>query len=249
VAKFIAYAKQSGVVQVALTTNGTHLPPQLAEELVRSGLDRIVFSVDTIDPEAYREYRVGGELESVIANLRRLAECRQRLGAATPVIQAQALVTRQNESSLDGFAPALRAAGADEIRYKTFNVFMSGEDAAEDVLQFLPENDRYRRVESLEPRPAQRRDEMRLCRWPWDRLVILADGTITACCHDFNGEYPLGQVESDKTLDLWNTEQRREFIIRRILEPLSLPMCTRCPSAVPRLGLRREAEVASVAAT
>jgi radical SAM protein with 4Fe4S-binding SPASM domain len=238
---FIRYAKAADVPFVDLSTNGNTLPEGLAEELAISGLDAIRFSVDTADAEAYRRYRRGGELERVLVHVRRLAEARRSVQSETPHIEAQALLMCQNEPHAAEFERVLVGAGADSVRWKTFNVFMSGEALGDVGNQFLPHNSTYRRYAHRDPAPAAAPEQIELCRWPWDRLVVLADGTIVPCCHDYNGEYPLGQVAESGIPSMWETEARRDFMVRRILDPSSIPMCRRCSSAVPHLGLRKEA--------
>ena len=239
VGAFIRYAKDVGIEHVSLTTNGIHLPSSLAEELVASGLDFIRFSVDTADAEAYRHYRVGGQLSRVLANIQVLASTRAMRCAAGPAIEAQALLMRTTEDHAAEFERVLVNAGADRVRWKTFNPFMSGEEMLEQGAAFVPLTAAFRRHEELIPRPATARAEMRLCSWPWDRLVVLADGTVTPCCHDFNGEFPLGSSADDASA-LWDTAARRAFMVRRVLYPESIGMCRRCPSGVPHLALRRE---------
>ena len=83
---------------------------------------------------------------------------------------------------------------------------------------------------------------MRLCRWPWRKLVVLADGTVVPCCHDYDGSHPLGQAGAEGRL-IWDSPERRRFMLRRIARPESIEMCRRCSSAVPRLGLQRTVDL------
>lgn len=57
-----------GLREVALTTNGILLP-ELAEELKSSGLNRINISLDTLNPEKFREVTRGGELSRVLEGI------------------------------------------------------------------------------------------------------------------------------------------------------------------------------------
>ena len=43
--KMIAYAKSKGLLDVMLHTNGTVMNEKLAEDVINSGLDRIIFSL------------------------------------------------------------------------------------------------------------------------------------------------------------------------------------------------------------
>ena len=53
---------------ISLTTNGVLLP-QFAEELKAKGLDRVNISLDSLDPERYRQLTRGGDLQAVLAGV------------------------------------------------------------------------------------------------------------------------------------------------------------------------------------
>lgn len=57
-----------GVREVCLTTNGTLLAP-LAGELRRAGLDRLNISLDTLDPERYRQVTRVGDIAAALAGI------------------------------------------------------------------------------------------------------------------------------------------------------------------------------------
>jgi cyclic pyranopterin phosphate synthase len=57
-----------GIHDVSLTTNGVLLP-RFAEELKAQGLDRVNISLDSLDPERYRELTRGGTLEEALAGV------------------------------------------------------------------------------------------------------------------------------------------------------------------------------------
>jgi cyclic pyranopterin phosphate synthase len=57
-----------GVRDLAMTTNG-HRLAELAPALARSGLKRVNVSLDTVDPDRYRELTCGGDLRRVLAGL------------------------------------------------------------------------------------------------------------------------------------------------------------------------------------
>jgi GTP 3',8-cyclase len=60
---------QSGALEeLTLTTNGTRLV-EFAEPLARAGIKRINVSIDSLDPERFREITRGGDLGAVLAGL------------------------------------------------------------------------------------------------------------------------------------------------------------------------------------
>jgi cyclic pyranopterin phosphate synthase len=58
-----------GLAHLAMTTNGTLLARQ-ARELKEAGLDSLNVSLDTLDPERYRELTRGGDIDRAIEGLR-----------------------------------------------------------------------------------------------------------------------------------------------------------------------------------
>lgn len=57
-----------GLKELAMTTNGIHLE-KYAEELAAAGLQRVNISLDTTDPEKYKEITRGGDYHAVIRGI------------------------------------------------------------------------------------------------------------------------------------------------------------------------------------
>lgn len=71
---FIARIKAiRGVEEVTLTTNGLLLE-SMAEDLIRSGIDRINISIDTLDPKRYAQTTRGGDIHKVLRGMDRLLD-------------------------------------------------------------------------------------------------------------------------------------------------------------------------------
>ncbi len=64
-----------GLEEIALTTNGVLLA-EMAEDLFAAGLRHVNLSLDTVNPERYREITGGDRLPQVMAGLRRALELR-----------------------------------------------------------------------------------------------------------------------------------------------------------------------------
>lgn len=61
-------ANAPGIEEVALTTNAVLLPG-FAKQLKEAGLSRVNVSIDTLDPDKYREITRGGEVEDVLRGI------------------------------------------------------------------------------------------------------------------------------------------------------------------------------------
>ena len=101
----IASAHAVGLYTI-VSTNAQALTAELADALVRSGLNRIIVSIDGFAQDSYAAYRVGGSLEKALAGLRYLSEARQRHHAHI-CIELQVLRLQTNENT----SPLSRAGG------------------------------------------------------------------------------------------------------------------------------------------
>jgi len=99
----IAYAKQSGFVDVMFHTNGTIMTKALAASLIEAGLDRIIFSVDSPDRETYEAMRIRSKWDRVVSHVRCFAQVRQELGRATPIIRTTMVVTDKTVHQVGDF--------------------------------------------------------------------------------------------------------------------------------------------------
>ena len=60
--------KMDGIENVSMTTNGVLLP-KMADDLKRAGLNRVNISLDTLDPQQFKEVTRVGELEDTLAGI------------------------------------------------------------------------------------------------------------------------------------------------------------------------------------
>lgn len=86
-----------GLRSVALTTNGILLP-RYAAELRDAGLSRINLSLDSLDPEVYRQVTRGGKLEDALAGLEAAFEY------GFDPVKLNVVVVRSLDQDLYGFA-------------------------------------------------------------------------------------------------------------------------------------------------
>ena len=63
----------SGIEELCITTNGILLP-KMAADLQQAGVDRVNISLDTLDPEQYRQITRGGRLEDALKGLQSALE-------------------------------------------------------------------------------------------------------------------------------------------------------------------------------
>jgi radical SAM protein with 4Fe4S-binding SPASM domain len=67
------------------------------------------------------------------------------------------------------------------------------------------------------------------CRWIWSSIVVNWNGRVFPCCMDFNEDFPLGDVNTESIIDIWNNEKmqnlRKKLCDRKYKE---IPLCAEC---------------------
>lgn len=98
----LQYGRSVGLRSLNVNTNGQLLTRALAEPLLETGLDLIVFGLDAFTAPTYAKIRVNGDRDTVYGNVLHLLETRARLGSRTEV-QVQFIEMDENEQELSAF--------------------------------------------------------------------------------------------------------------------------------------------------
>lgn len=118
-------------LDVSLGSNGLLLTAEVARELVKLGVDRLVVSVDGVRQETYAGIR-GAMLSQVLGNLRTLNEVKSQLNSLIPAVGIEFVVLRGNVAELaelTGLASRLNAA-----RVLVSNVLCYNEELRSEIL-------------------------------------------------------------------------------------------------------------------
>jgi len=161
-----------------VSTNLCAFREEQAEAVVASGLELLIVSLDGATGPVYSQYRIGGDFQRVIRNVRALVREKKRQKARTPLIEIQFLLTKYNLHEAPAIRKLARELGADRCR--TFPVAVNVRDKAQRD-EWLPEDPRHSRYH---PRTLEDKffSVQRACPWLWRSAVINWDGTVSPCC-------------------------------------------------------------------
>lgn len=192
-AGLVARAKRAGVRQVGLSTNAVSLHGVQAERLLDCGLDRLECSMDAIDRDAYAHMRGRDHYARVLANVREFLARKRARGLERPVVSVQFMRTPDVEAKLSDVVAAWRPhlGKRDFVMTIAPAGFGGAIDAAERAL----------RDAEPESRPP--------CRWLYESLMILQDGTVTMCGADWDARAPLGNVRDSAIAEIWHGAEAR----------------------------------------
>ena len=180
-----------------------------AEELVSSGLDRIIISMDGLREETYSAYRVGGDVERCKAAIRWLREAKDHSSSGvrrTPVIELQCLRLKSNEQEWMLFKREYKVLGADRLVFKTAQLY-----DYENGHPLMPSEARYSRYIQGKDGKYHRRAMGKGCFRVWSGAVITTDGTVLPCCYDKGHEHAYGNIMQTPLAELFANEKAMSF--------------------------------------
>ena len=178
--KMVAYGKEVGLECINLNTNGMLLTPEFAGPLVDVGLSKIVFGVDGFSKEVYESIRIGGERETLYANIENLLAERAKR-AEGPEVMVQFIVMDENEHELDTFREYWLARGATaKVRNQ---LSWGGKFDTPLTIDF-------------ENRIA--------CPWAVTMMHVFWDGRVPRCPGDTEGDEGSGNAWHESLSSLWN---------------------------------------------
>lgn len=97
---------------VGFNSNGMIIDEPMGEALVRSGLDKIALSIDSVDVSTYGSIRRGGTFDRALASMDILAECIRRAPGTRLRLGVQTVLMKENFRSLPHMARFFAEHGA-----------------------------------------------------------------------------------------------------------------------------------------
>jgi len=202
--EMLRYAKSKGILEVTSLTNATLMNEAICHEIVAAKLDQLVISIDGFTKETYEKIRVGADYDTVKNNVLTLLKIRKN--ARKPFIRLQYTESSSNRHETSAFYDYWKDK-VDEITISYCQDFGSPEkNDAENV-------------------PAHEF----CCKQPFQRLTIMADGTVCVCATDVMGSLAIGNIHASNIKDLWHGEKINQLREQhRSGNYHIIPMCRIC---------------------
>lgn len=192
---------------VVLSTNAQAIDQNTAEQIVSSGLSKIVISLDGIDQETYEKYRIGGSFGKTLSAIKLLNNVKQSSGSKTPIVEVQMLVFAFNENQQKKIKQIAIEAGANTVVYKAAQFYNS-----ENAKLWLPKNSKLNRYKKTDNNTIeQSRKVPRICRRLWQTLVAETNGRVVPCCYDKLSLFSMGNVAETKASVIWKSKEMHLF--------------------------------------
>ena len=239
--EFIRYAKSKDIYVIIHTNLSIRLSDEYIQNLVRSGLDKLVASVDGATQETYERYRRGGNLSLVRNNMERIQAAKRALGSKTPVIIWKFLVFKHNEHEIATARKIYKDWGADYVDFigpfMDSNILEAG-IACSSIAKYASP---FEYQAQLRTKTDHKRKPP-LCSSLYVALTLNSDGSVSPCCGiiDENDDFAKYSPSSG-FFSAWNSDKFRaartiaskpEMLRVRKDQPSNgvVNICQRCPT-------------------
>jgi radical SAM protein with 4Fe4S-binding SPASM domain len=224
----VHYAADRGLY-TATSTNAHFLDDAKAEATVRSGLARLIISLDGTTQDTYAQYRREGELAKVIEGAQRVVEWKRRLKSRTPHVVFQFLVVKPNEHQIPEARALARRIGVDDLWLKTAQIHDPHDDHP-----LIPTQDKYARYERSPSGVWGVKNKLGDDCWKmWHSCVITWDGRVVPCCFDKDAHHVLGDLRTHGFRELWHSDAYNDFRRKLLTARSSIEMCRNCSEGSP----------------
>ncbi len=190
--KFVEFARENGVVDIYLSTNGLLLKEKIIRDLIEAGLTRIQVSIDAYSEEIYEKVRPGGNLKKVRQNVENLIKIKKELRSLTPLVRVNFVRTEINEHELEAFIDLwinkVEMIGVQEmIKPPT------------DLIQIKSKSTSNKKKNGFR------------CSFPYKQLVINNEGKILPCCTFYGEKFELGNIKDKSLMEVWTSSDMKEL--------------------------------------
>jgi radical SAM protein with 4Fe4S-binding SPASM domain len=211
------------------STNAHFLTDEKAEATVRSGLSRLIISLDGTDQSTYSAYRREGELAKVIEGAERIVKWKKKLKSLTPHVVFQFLVVKPNEHQIPEARALAKRIGVDDLWLKTAQIY-----EPKDEHPLIPTQDKYARYRRNANGVWEVKNKLEDSCWKmWHSCVITWDGRVVPCCFDKDAHHVLGDLRTHSFRELWNSDAYNDFRRSLLKSRSSIEMCRNCSEGSP----------------
>lgn len=235
--EMIGYARQRGIKTVSSSNGHVFAQAKHAEQVVRSGLDTLIFAMDGVTQESYERYRQGGKLETVLQGIREVVAQKRALNSKTPLVNLRFIVMGHNEREIPTLKELARSLGVDALTLKTLNCYsvdVYGENReanGESYQSFLPKDPRYQRFSRDTATHARILLKHNPCKNLWNAPTIHWNGAVCPCTYDHDEKYVLGDLKATGFGEIWSGAAYRRMRRNFCTDWERHPICGDCSYA------------------
>jgi radical SAM protein with 4Fe4S-binding SPASM domain len=227
--EMIRYCSDRNIYTVLSTNFSIIYKDEYLENLLKSGLSFLHIDLDGLDQKTYEKYRVKGNVEIVLSNIKRISALKKKLNLTKPYLHCSMLAMSHNEHQLEDFIKMKKELDVDEVSVDKIQINPNLSSSK----KWLPKNKELI-YESYPGGKASSKSStfksLKKCNWPWSGFVINWDGSISPCCIVDDPNADFGNIFNNNIKEIWNNEffksSRAEFVDRKKITKFNI--CNIC---------------------
>ncbi len=215
--EMIRYARKHRI-KVSVSSNMNVFDEMTAESLMDAKLDHLVVSLDGTSQESYVKYRIDGDYDKVISNIKLLVDKKRERNCDYPRIDIQFVVFKHNENEVSKIKELAKDLGVG-LYFREGAIGGKGQSppVTKDrkmAEQWLSKDEKYHKeYDYFSDKPYLREDP---CGYLWSVATINWDGSVFPCCWVFENRHSFGNIMEQDFSAIWNNELFRSS--RRIFQ-------------------------------
>jgi radical SAM protein with 4Fe4S-binding SPASM domain len=166
----------------------------MINEFVNMPLDSLKFSFQGVDKKSYEEMRNNKFYDGLIENIKKMYQARGK--RELPYLHVSTSITYETPEQVNSFK---------ELLSKYTDLVTVGRTIMEyvDIDKIkLSEKERNTLI-SLKKEESVVKEHPQICPEVYHKLSINWDGTVTACCGDFDGKMIVGDISKQSLKEIW----------------------------------------------
>jgi len=206
------------------STNAHFLTEDKAKETIKSGLKRLIISIDGTTQEVYESYRVGGQLSKVIEGTKNIIRLKKEMKSETPFVLLQFLVVKPNEHQIPEVFALGKSLGVDKIGLKTAQIY-----DFEQGNPLIPEQNQFSRYIKEANGKWKIKNQLKNQCWKlWQGAEITWDGRVLPCCFDKDAKYEMGKFPETSFKEIWHSVAYQTFRAQILKGRKNIDICQNC---------------------
>jgi radical SAM protein with 4Fe4S-binding SPASM domain len=219
----IKYASQKNIY-TATSTNGHFFTNDNILEIIKSGLDTLIISLDGTNQQTYEKYRIGGNFDTVVEGIKNLLKTRDLLKTNKPFIELQFLVLKSNEHQIEEIKKIAKNLGVDTLSIKTAQVYNFENDK-----DFIPiQHQKFSRYKKVGDKWILKKKLKNRCWRLWNSVVITWDGLVLPCCFDKDAKYAFGNIKNADLKKIIKNNKFKIFAKKLLTSRKEIDICQNC---------------------
>jgi len=208
----IRYAANNGFMDTMINTNALPLNEKRIEQLLDSGLTRLMVSLDAFTKETYDKIRIGSDYYQVLKNIDMFLNMRSKRRQELPLLRVTLVRLSLNEGEIAPFVEYWKG----RADYVSIQEFASPEPSWNFTSLYSYTRPVFEEFS---------------CPQPWQRVIIQGDGAVLPCCSQFAQELTLANVSSQSISEIWHSPAMER--LRKVHKEgryFENPTCKKCIS-------------------